>query len=241
VKRLFLLYQLVAAFVLLPLAYLVWFRSLGDHRVTALIVFLPALFSYLNSGFAANVTKLFEFKAQVSLGGILILHGFVFAGGSAFLLFGSLSAVGASGPLAVLRTAVCGVGVFGLANWLFDTLLIRSGLVIIRNKPAAEGASPAVIAADYVPVYLGSFGACYSVSAALAQELLLAPGHLASFPWFAAAATLGTIAVPIGAFVLFSFLRHGYSGLVPYPGAEEARRGRHPASRQRSAQRGRHP
>ena len=185
-KRLFLVYQLTAAFVLLPLSYLLWFRSLHDHRVAALIVFLPALFSYLNSGFAANVTKLFKFKSNQSLGGILLLHGFIFAGGSALLLYGSLSATGAGNPLSLLRTAVCGAGVFGLAIWLFDTLLLRSGILNVRNRPAAEGASAEAIAAS----------------------------------------TLVTIGVPIGAFVLFSFHRHGYSGLIPYAGKTNAPRKR---------------
>jgi len=216
-NRIFAVYQIAASFVLLPFSYRLWLREPElRHDAALAIVLLPVIFGYVVPGIGTNITRLWEFKAGLRAGRYTLLHGLMFGGASSFLAWCYIGVTDTHpGELSLVNTIAATAVIIGMCNWLFDYLAIKYGIAVIRNKPYAEKKSSWTIVADYAPVYFGFFGGSYG--AAINRLAACADGCSPVRLWMTALAScLSIIILPIVGHCLWSYLRHGYSGLFPY-------------------------
>jgi hypothetical protein len=216
-RILFTAYQWIMSLAILPICYLAWYEKLDKrHDLTILVFIVPVVFGYVVPGVGTNLLKLWEFNAGVKMGRFTVLHGIVFGAscGLLSLLCCDILLVKSS-PFSMLKSAhVCGV-VICFWNWIFDVYALHSGIAVIYNKPRALGKSCLSIASDYAPVYFGAFGICYGIHISILCTLRPLWNSL-EFWVLALCSTMTSITVPIAAHSISSYLRHGYSGLLPY-------------------------
>jgi hypothetical protein len=210
-------YQFVVPLVLFPSSYLLWLRRYdGDHALVWLALSLPVLFAYVIPGLGTNWLRLWEINTRFRIGRFRPHHGFVF--GTATSLFGLVCVPESAAGFdlgACLRAALLTGSVIGFWNWLYDIYAIKSGFIRINTRLAAEGQPAEVVATSHAPVYFGVFGACYGVCLQLVDALSAGrnPGVLISL---AVAGNLAAMLLPVLAYVLWSFLTLGESGLKAY-------------------------
>jgi hypothetical protein len=220
-SRLFTVYQILAAFVVLPGSFALWLRTLGGRYDLALaIVALPVVFGYVLPGIGTNVLGLWEFKAGIRLGRYTLLHGVMFGGASSALAWLCAEPIAGTGSVAALKAVHATAVTLGFWNWAFDTAAIASGLAVMRNKAHVQGRGAAAVTADYAPLYFAVFGGTYGLAAHLLATI--APGwHDMLFWGLAVGGCAAAMLLPVAAHCLSSFVRHGYWGLRPY--TEETR------------------
>ncbi len=213
---LFTVYQLLASFVVLPLSFMLWSAHFSGRRDLALaVVAIPVLFGYIIPGIGTNLMGLWEFKAGLHFGRYTLLHGLMFGGASSFLAYTCSPIMSGSGFWYMLASAHVMAAVLGFWNWVFDGYAIRTGLAVIYNKPHFEGRSTPEIVGDYAPVYFGVFGACFGIGIHLLCNL--DTDGSTGFIWpVAGGSAVVSMGLPVVAHCIWSFLRHGYSGLRPY-------------------------
>jgi hypothetical protein len=169
-KTLFDAYQWIAFLVIYPSSLIIWYCILGDWVNVVLISVLPVLVAYVIPGLGTNVTRLWEFNTKGKLGKFRWYHGFVL--GASINLFGSTMYILSPTYQGIFSAALFGIvlGSFiAFWNWYYDILAIKSGFIILHNKPAAEGKSAEEIAMGYAPVYFFMLGAIYGVYIKLLQ------------------------------------------------------------------------
>jgi len=206
--------------VLFPVSYYLWWQY-ADHRhdVVLLALSMPVVFAYVIPGLGTNWLRLWEFNTRWRLGRFRPHHGFVF--GTATSLFGLLciDALPAKpGGLDVVRTAFVLGSVLAFWNWLYDVYAIKAGFVVVYNRPYHEGAGPEAVATAYAPVFFGTFGACYGVALALSRHTV---DWGSGIWWLIAGGNLAGLVVPVLAFVAYSSLTQGETGLQSYEGRDE--------------------
>ncbi|HET6371928.1 MAG TPA: hypothetical protein VFG76_01385 [Candidatus Polarisedimenticolia bacterium] len=216
-RRFFSVYQYVVPALLFPASYLLWLRRFdGDHGLVALALSVPVVFAYVVPGIGTNVLKLWEFNTRLRLGRFRPHHGFVF--GTAASLFALCALERLGRPVEqqdVLRAGFVLGSILGFWNWLYDVAAIRSGFLAVYNRPWAEGRGPEAIAGDYAPTLFGVFGVCYGCSLRLGEHVVLDLGRRDLLPVVALSCNLATLALPVAAHVLVSWLRNGEWGLSP--------------------------
>jgi hypothetical protein len=197
-KRIFEWYHYAVPGLGFPAMAWVWARELGPGPGLAFMFSLVA-FGYVIPGLGTNVTQLYEFRSQYRLGRMRPHQGFVlstFAAGAAWLgchLGGWLS------------TAI----ICALVVTVYDAAAIRSGFIVVYNRPYFEGKGALAVALDYAPVFFFAYGAVLGLFA----EALKRGGD---GPAFFIAWTLALMCAPVAALSAWSFLRHGRSGLWPW-------------------------
>lgn len=163
--KFFNIYQYIAFLVIFPLTVIVWYNSLSSIKYTLLAISLPVITAYIVPAIGTNITGLWEFNnKRLMIGKFRIYHGFVL--GSVTSLFGFLFYKILS--LEVIFTDYIKYAIlFGLfisiINYFYDVYAIKSGFIIVHNKPAYEGKNAFEIAADYAPVYFFCFGLIYGI------------------------------------------------------------------------------
>lgn len=214
------LYQYLAPALLFPVSYWLWWERSGhNHRFVALVLTVPVLFAYIIPGLGTNWLKLWEFHTRWRWGKFRPHHGFVF--GTAASLF-ALLCVDARPPgfgvWEVLRAGFVMGSVLAFWNWIYDISAIKTGFIVVYNRPHFEKLGPEAIATDYAPVFFGVFGLCYGITIRLGQHYLL---ELGRWDLMARLTVLGTFAVlvlPVSAFVVSSLLKNKTTGLKPCKG-----------------------
>ena len=91
----------------------------------------------------------------------------------------------------------------------YDAFAIKSGFIVVYNRPHFEKRGALAVALDYAPVFFFSFGAVLGL---FAESLSQASPSLLYF----SAWTLALILLPVAALSAWSYLRHGQSGLWPW-------------------------
>lgn len=215
--RFFRWYQFVVPLALFPVSYGLWLRRYdGIHSLVWLALALPVMFAYIVPGLGTNWLGLWEINTRFRLGKFRPHHGFVF--GTATSLFGLLcvprSAAGFD-PGACLRFGLITASVLGFWNWLYDIYAIKSRFITIYTRPAFEGKAAEVVATHHAPAYFGVFGACYGVFLYLVDALSAASDRGVYFT-LAAAGSVAAIALPVLAYVAWSYATLGESGLRAY-------------------------
>ncbi|HEX6316957.1 MAG TPA: hypothetical protein VFZ73_18925 [Gemmatimonadaceae bacterium] len=224
--RFFRWYQFLVPLALFPLSYVLWLRRYdGEHALVWLALSLPVVSAYVIPGLGTNWLGLWEFNTRFRVGRYRPHHGFVF--GTATSLFGLLCVPEAApgfNPGDCLNTALIAGSVIGFWNWLYDIHAIKSGFIVIHTRPAAEGQPAEVVATSHAPVYFGVLGATYGVFLYLI-DALAAASERGTFLAIAVAGNLACMVFPVVAYVLWSYLTLGESGLKAYrfPGGRHER------------------
>jgi hypothetical protein len=215
--RFFRWYEWVVPLTLFPVSYLLWLRRYhGHHAMVWLALALPVFFAYVIPGLGTNWLRLWELNTRFRAGRFRAHHGFVF--GTATSMFGLLC-VPESAPglhlAGLVRAALITGSVIGFWNWLYDTYAIKAGFIVLHNRLAAEGHPAEVVATDHAPMLFGVFGLVYGVCLHLADALSAGnrPGVYATL---AVAGNLAGLVFPVLAYVTWSYVTRGESGLVPY-------------------------
>ena len=219
-RRFFSLYQYLAPVLLFPLSYWLWLERCDyDHRFVVLVLSVPVLFAYVIPGLGTNWLKLWEFHTRWRLGKFRPHHGFVF--GTATSLF-ALLCVDAHpsglGVWEVIRAGFVMGSVLAFWNWLYDIVAIKTGLIVVYNRPHFQKLGPEAIATDYAPVLFGVFGLCYGVTIRVSQHYLLELGRWELMGWLTVSGNLAVLVLPVLAFVVCSHLKNGTTGLRPLKG-----------------------
>jgi hypothetical protein len=220
--KFFNLYQYLAPLLLFPLSYTLWLRQFeGNHAFVLLMLSIPVLFAYIIPGLGTNWLRLWEFNTRLRLGRFRPHHGFVF--GAATSLIALLCIGTPSANFSLLEFVRAGFilgSVLAFWNWLYDMLAVKAGFIVVYNKPYAENRGPEAIAADYAPILFGVFGLCYGLTLRLSQYYLLELGRWDYYGLLLIGGNLAGLLVPVLAFIIYSTLRHGETGLTAYSKAQ---------------------
>ena len=198
-KRFFLGYQVAVPLLGFPGMAWAWSRELGPAAAAGLMLSLLA-FGYVVPGLGTNGTKLYEFKSGWRWGRMRPHQGFVL---STFAAAAAWAGERLGGWLAT--ALLCAVLVT-----VYDAFAIRSGFIVVYNRPYFERRGAWAVALDYAPVFFFSFGAVLGRFV----QALHGPAH--ADPAFFARWTLALMLGPVLALAAWSFARHGYSGLWPW-------------------------
>lgn len=226
-RRFYNVYQFVVPLVFFPFAYWLWLgRFDGDHRLTALVMFVPVVSYYLLVGLGVMRFRLWRFNTWPTIGGMRPHHGFVISTAAAlsFYLCLRMVPVGDTGHAGVLTAAFLGASVFGFWNWWYETYAIKSGFISIYTKLIADGATAEEAVTDYAPFFFGSMGACYGAFVKIAEDLLSGSPAPSLYWSVALCGGIALIVVPVGIYMTASRIRHGYWGLKSYVDVIEERK-----------------
>ena len=218
--KFFRIYEYAAPLLLFPLAYWLWLgRYDGNHRLVLLVLSFPILFAYVVPGLGTNWLKLWEFHTRLKIGRYRLHHGFVF--GSATSLLGLLCLdfpPHTFGLGEIVRSAVVMGSVVAFWNWLYDIRAIKSGLISIYLRKSSRLQPAEVLASDYCPVFFGSVGFCVGSSVRICEYYILELGREDLYWWLFLACNVVIIVVPVLAYVTYSLLTTGETGLRSYQG-----------------------
>lgn len=211
-------YQYIVPLVFFPLSYWFWLRRYeGDHGLAVLALSVPIVFSYVVPGLGTNWLKLWEINTRWRIGRFRPQHGFLF--GTATSWFGLLCLEyppAGYAPLDWLRSAFVMGSVLAFWNWFYDYHALRVGFLMVYNRRYAEDAGPAAIAADYCPVFFGSFGVCYGLAIRTSEYWLVERDESMLYWPLLIGLNLLTLITPVVVFVLFSLVSTGETGLRSY-------------------------
>jgi hypothetical protein len=209
------LYQYLVPIFLFPLSYYLWLQQFdGNHPLVWLMLSMPVLFAYIVPGLGTNWLKLWEFNTRLRLGKFRPHHGFVF--GTATSLLALLCVATLPSTFSLLEFIRAGFilgSVLAFWNWLYDIYAIKAGLIVVYNKPYAEKRGPEAIATDYAPVLFGVFGVCYGLAIRLNQYYLLELGRWDYYGLLLIGNNLVGLVGPVLAFMIYSYLKNGETGL----------------------------
>lgn len=212
-------YSILMPLMGLPLGLFLWGRDGDSGGAYRLLVYaVPVVFSYVCPYLGSSVFGIYRFNTRFGLGKITLLHGFMFGAASGLLAWACVGGSTRDGSLCgCLRSGFVVGTVLAFWNGRFDAWMIRVGFAEVYNDAWARGSDAEAIAADYAPVYFGTFGFCYGVSLELGKGLLgqswFGGGSLAML----AAAVPASTVLPVLAYGLHSRWRHGHWGLGPRP------------------------
>jgi hypothetical protein len=219
-------YQFVVPLVLFPLGYLLWLRRYeGQHSLVWLALSIPVVSAYVVPGLATNWLGLWEFNTRFRVGRFRPHHGFVF--GTATSWFGLLCVPAHAAGFALgdcLNAALITGSVIGFWNWLYDIYAIKSGFIVMHTRLAVEAHAAEVVATSHAPVYFGVFGASYGACLYLI-DALAAGSQRGAFLTLAVAGNVASVVFPVLAYVAWSHVTLGESGLKAYrlPGGRHER------------------
>lgn len=207
-------YQFIVPLTLFPASYMLWLRRFeGDHSLVWLALSLPVVFAYVVPGLGTNWLGLWEINTRFRLGRFRPHHGFVF--GTATSLFGLLCVPEAAPGFGLgdfLRAALITGSVIGFWNWIYDIYAIKSGFIVLHTRLAVEGQPAEVVATQHAPVYFGVFGFCYGACLYLVDAL--SAGTVSSvYAAIAVAGNVAAVVLPVLAYVAWSYVTQGESGL----------------------------
>jgi hypothetical protein len=214
--RFFNIYQYVVPVVLFPISYVLWLTWYdGDHRLVLLTLSIPVVFAYVIPGLGTNWLRLWEINTSLRLGRFRPHHGFVFGTAASLVTLLCLSPLpGPAGVMDVVRGGFVVGSVLAFVNWLYDIEAIRAGFITVYNRPFREGLGPEAIATDYAPVLFGTFGVCYGVAIRISHHVIEGLGRADLYWWLLGVTNLTTLIVPVTAYCLYSYVRHGTFGLA---------------------------
>ncbi len=218
--RFFRVYQFVVPAILFPVSYYLWFVHYDrDHRLALLALSIPVVYAYVIPGIGTNWLRLYDFNTRWKLGAYRPHHGFVFGTATSLLALFCLPRP-AGGPEAVeiLRAGFVLGSVLAFWNWLYDIYAIKSGFMVVYNKPWVERLGPEAIATEYAPALFGTFGACYGAALRASEYLLVDRDRADLFWWCLLASHLAVLLIPGVAYVVHSYVRSGETGLRPHKG-----------------------
>jgi hypothetical protein len=223
--KFFRVYEYAVPLILFPLSYWLWWARYDfDHRRAVFALAIPIVFSYVVPALGTNWLRLWEFNTKWKLGRFRPQHGFLF--GTATSLFGLLCLQNPPRSLDTWDTLRAGFvmgSVLAFWNWLYDTHAIRVGFLRVYNRAYAENRGPEAIAAEYCPVFFGSFGFCYGIAIRLGEYYLAQQGRYDLYWPLLLSCLAAVIAVPVLASVTFSLVTTGHTGLQSYEPAGTSR------------------
>ncbi|HSH74608.1 MAG TPA: hypothetical protein VLA09_02800 [Longimicrobiales bacterium] len=216
--RFFTVYQYLVPALLFPLSYLLWLGWYdGNHALVGFTLAIPVVFAYVIPGLGTNWLKLWEINTALRIGRFRPHHGFVFGTGTSLLTLLAIPEMGSDfGVLEVVRAGFVVGGVLAFWNWLYDIAAIRAGFITVYNRPFHEGRGPEAIATDYAPVLFGVFGVCYGVALRTSYYVVQTLGRADLYWPLLAASIVVSMVLPVMAFCLQSYVRHGDWGLARY-------------------------
>lgn len=210
-------YQFIVPVTLFPVSYMLWLRRYdGNHSLVWLALSLPVVFAYVVPGLGTNWLGLWEINTRFRVGRFRPHHGFVF--GTATSLFGLLCVPEAAPGFSLaecVRAALITGSVIGFWNWIYDICAIKSGFIILHTRLAVDGKPAEVVATHHAPVYFGVFGLCYGACLYLV-DALSAGSYRGTYVALAVIGNVAAVAFPVLAYVLWSFVTQGESGLKAY-------------------------
>jgi hypothetical protein len=218
-KRFFGLYQYAAPLLIMPLAYVLWFERLGGrHDLTLLVLSWPVVTSYIIPAIGTNYLKLWEFDTRLRLGRFRPHHGFVFGSGMSLLAWVCLPATPPTllSMWEVTRQGLVLGSFTGFWNWIYDAYAIKCGFITIYNRPHAQGAPPAAIAADYAPMYFGLFGFCFGALIYLVDYFLYWREMHHLYWWILGLGMAVILTLPTLLYSAAYYVRHGELGIYPH-------------------------
>lgn len=217
----FRIYQYVVPVVLFPICYWLWLiRYDYDYRLVILVLSIPIVFSYIVPGLGTNWLKIWEFNTRFRLGRFRPHHGFLF--GTATSLFGLICLkfpVASYDTLEIIRSGFVMGSVLAFWNWLYDSYAIRVGFLVVYNRAYSERRGPEAIAAEYCPVFFGVFGVCYGMAICVCEYYLVQLGRFDLYWLLLVSWNLIALVCPVAAYILFSLLTTGQTGLLSYQDA----------------------
>lgn len=214
-KRFFELYQYLAPVVLFPLSCWLWFLALGDYWRVAQVVSIPIIVSYVIPAIGTNKLCLWEFNTKFLVGKFRIQHGFVFGSATNFLSFIIIGwgDVPTLSFMTILRGGIYLGASLGLINWWYDIFAIKTGMIRVHNRAAAENRGPEAIATAYAPVYFTAVGFFTGLYLVVAQSRWLASSSVSTTLAVYLVALVATLTLPALLFVCYSLSTTGETGL----------------------------
>lgn len=183
---------------------------------------MPILFAYIIPGLGTDWLKLWEFRTRWRLGRFRPHYGLVFGSAISLLALLIVDARPLSlSPFNLIRTGLATGSTIAFWSWLYDIYAVKVGFLLVYNRPYHQNLGAEAIATDYAPVFFGTFGVCYGLAIQISQYYLLELGREDLFWLLFIACNLVLLTVPILAYVLYSLLRHGNSGLRPFTKGRE--------------------
>ena len=214
------IYQFAGPLILLPTSYYLWLRWLDyDHQLVLFVLSMPILYAYIIPGLAANWLKLSEYKTRWRLGRFRPHNGFVFGSAISLLALLVVDTLPITlGAFELIRTALATGSIMAFWIWLYDIYAIKMGFLVVYNQPHYQNLGAVAIATDYAPVIFFTFGACYGLAIHISQYYLLELGRWDLYWPLLIVCNLVLLTVPVLAYVLWSLLRNGETGLRPFTG-----------------------
>lgn len=216
--RFFRLYEIVVPLLGCPLAYALWLQRYdGDHRLTLLILTMPIIFAYVIPGLGTNWLKLWELNASLRWGRFRPHHGFLFGTATSLFVLLCLDFPPRSfGVWEVLRSAFVMGSVLAFWNWLYDLHAIKAGFLFVYNRMYHEQRGPEAIAGSYCPVFFGAFGFCYGAAVRVFEQQAHQGASLQHLSLLFVVWNLVVLSCPVLAYVVYSMLTSGETGLRSY-------------------------
>lgn len=169
---------LLVDFILpIPLTILMvylWFLRTSSWSLTLYILLLPLLFGYSMPGIGTNLLHMWEFTWKIfRIGKYYLHHGFMYAPYFAMALYATMGNHADFSWQHVCSVMISNAAVQCFLTTWHDYWAVQAGLIIIHNKPAKEGKSPAEIIMDYGPIGYALFGATYAAACILASAAFM--------------------------------------------------------------------
>jgi len=221
--KFFRIYEYVVPFLLFPVAYWLWLKRYGgDHHLVLLTLSIPILFAYVIPGLGTNWLKLWKLNTTWKLGRFRPHHGFLFGTAtSLFSLFCLDFPVRSWDLMEVLRSAIVMASVIAFWNWLYDLYAIKTGFIVVYNRKYYERRDPEVIASAYCPVFFGAFGLCYGAAIRVCEYYVIELGRSDLLGLLFIGCNLVVLTCPVLAYVAYSILTSGETGLRSYEGVRD--------------------
>jgi len=219
-KNFYRIYQYIAFLILFPCSVVVWYRELGSWLHTFYVASMPVLAAYVIPGLGTNVTGLWSFDTRFKIGNFRFYHGFVL--GAAINLMGYMLYRISPEYTGFADTCFFGLiagGFIGFINWYYDIYAVKSGFIVVYNRPAYERKSAHEIVMDYAPVYFFMFGFVYGVYLKVLEAYFSTPYQ--GFLWILLGMYIVSLILPTGVYALWSYLRYGDCCISAYKGKEE--------------------
>ncbi|MBN8536482.1 MAG: hypothetical protein J0M15_05480 [Deltaproteobacteria bacterium] len=209
-------YQLVIPLIFFPISFYLWLGHYNnDYLITALLILLPILFSYIMPALGIDKLKLWKINTKYKISGVRPQHGFVLG------TWGNISAWLSYFPnrsdyvvIDSLRYALVLGSFLAFWSWIYDIYAIKCGFLVHYTKSAFEKKSAHEIAFDFAPVIFGLFGFSLGISIKIYEVFNFRTP--VSLTIFFILSLLFICLIPTIGYIWFHQLKYKSSGLKSY-------------------------
>lgn len=215
--RFFQLYQYIVPLLFFPLAYWLWLQRYdGNHQFTLAALSFPIVFSYVIPGIGTNRLKIWKFHTRFKIGRFRPQHGFLFGTATSLVALVALDYPRELNLWEVLRAGFVMGSIIGFVNWWYDTAALKVNFLCVYNQAFASGKDPESVAFQYCPIFFGAFGLCYGMAVRILELVVIQQQNTEWFWGFMIAIHSLLLSLPVLAYVAYSKMTIGQTGLRSY-------------------------